>query len=115
MIREPEALTQQETRLVELSSQAKKAEQAVAELLHDYLQNLLYYKDADQLLLRPVKLEIERPDSESKPWRLKAQWAGEPIDSEKQELLTDVKAVTHHQFEVKKLDSEWVATIVLDV
>lgn len=115
MIREPEALSQQETRVFEFSAQAKSPEQAVGELLHEYLQNLLFYKDADQLLLRPVKIEIARPGSENMPWHLKAQWAGEKIDFEKQELLTDVKAVTHHQFEVKNLDSEWVATVVLDV
>jgi SHS2 domain-containing protein len=40
---------------------------------------------------------------------------GEPIDLNKHELLVDVKAVTMHLFEVKKLNGEWFARVIVDV
>lgn len=125
MIREPDALSVQETRLIDLSTKTPQTENAIAELLHEFLEKLLFHKDADQLLLRPHKIEINELEIDSQKlsegpqgqqgWHLRAHLVGEKIDPEKQELLTDVKAVTHHQFEVKKIGSEWVATVVLDV
>lgn len=117
MVREPELLPASETRLIDLSNKSTQAEKAVSDLLHEFLEKLLFYKDADQLLLRVDKLTLEKQPPAQ--WHLRAHLVGEKIDPEKQELLTDVKAVTHHQFEVRHLvtgdTSEWVATVVLDV
>jgi SHS2 domain-containing protein len=116
MLQEPERLQAKETRLVDLTQSNPDPEKAVAELLHEFLEKLLFYKDADQLLLRVDHLSVEH----SSQWHLRAHLVGERIDPDKQELLTDVKAVTHHQFEVRKLpgsasDPQWMATVVLDV
>jgi SHS2 domain-containing protein len=119
MISDPEALKPIERRQVEISvTQApEKEEDGVAELLHEFLERLLFFKDADQLLLKVQDLTvIATPASAGATlWRFQARLAGEPIDPERQELLTDVKAVTHHQFEVRREGQDWVATVVLDV
>jgi SHS2 domain-containing protein len=114
MLQEPEKLQGTETRLVDLTQDNPDPEKAVAALLHEFLEKLLFYKDADQLLLRVNKLSVE--NNSGSQWHLRAHLVGDQINPDQQELLTDVKAVTHHQFEVKKLpNSEWLATVVLDV
>jgi SHS2 domain-containing protein len=117
MITDPEALKPIEHRQVELSVTQPLEKDGVDPLLHEFLERLLFFKDADQLLLRVEELSIiATPASAGATlWRLQARLAGEPIDPEKQELLTDVKAVTHHQFEVRREGKDWVATVVLDV
>ncbi|MFL5813191.1 MAG: archease [Bdellovibrionia bacterium] len=117
MLQEPERLQALETRLIDLTQDNSDPDKAIGELLHEFLEKLLFHKDADQLLLRVDKLQVEKKSPSQ--WHLRAHLVGERIDPEKQELLTDVKAVTQHQFEVKQLVtngvSEWMATVVLDV
>lgn len=81
-------------------------------LLFDFLQQLLFYKDAEGLLLRLESLSIEQgPDG----CRLKAEAAGEAADPARHELGGDVKAVTLHRFELRRAESGWLATVILDV
>ncbi len=112
MVREPEALQPHDTRLIDLTAASHDPNAAIAQLLHEFLEKLLFFKDADRLLLRVDKLELKQSGPQ---WNLRVHLVGELIDHEKQELLTDVKAVTQHQFEVRQVGSEWVATVVLDV
>ncbi|HEY6096493.1 MAG TPA: archease [Candidatus Deferrimicrobium sp.] len=81
-------------------------------LLFELLQELVYHKDADRLLLRVRDLRIE----EAGPgYRLHADAHGETIDPGKHPLLADVKAVTLHRLSVEKTLSGWRAVVVLDV
>ena len=81
-------------------------------LLFELLQELVFQKDADRLLLRVRDLRIE----ESGPgYRLHAEASGETIDPGKHDLLADVKAVTLHRLSVEKIPSGWRAVVVLDV
>jgi len=83
-------------------------------LLHAFLQELIYYKDAKRLLLVVEKVEIE--ETPEGGWQLSACAAGEEIDPERHELLADVKAVTMHRFElVQTPEGAWRATVVLDI
>ena len=81
-------------------------------LLFNFLQELIFYKDAEQLLLRVSKIDIRKDD---KTFSLTAAAYGEPADSQKHDLVVDVKAVTLHQFKVEKTDTTWRATVVLDI
>lgn len=81
-------------------------------LLFDFLQELIYYKDAEFLLLRIHSVTIDPSDQ---IYRLRAKAAGEAADPEKHSLVVDVKAVTLHQFEVKQTDSGWSARVILDI
>jgi SHS2 domain-containing protein len=112
MIRSPDSLEARDTRLVDLSVTEAQTDSAIAQLLHEFLERILFFKDADQLLMRVEQVHVEQSGAQ---WHLRAHFVGERIDLEKQELLTDVKAVTHHQFEVHQEGQTWMATVVLDV
>ncbi len=80
-------------------------------LLFDFLQELIFLKDAKLLLFSKIKVSI----SEGKPNKLKAILQGEKIDPKKHNLKVDVKAVTLHRFEVKKTKAGWFARVILDI
>jgi len=46
---------------------------------------------------------------------LEATGAGEPLDGARHHQRADVKAVTLHQFQVKKTNRSWKATVILDI
>jgi SHS2 domain-containing protein len=81
-------------------------------LLLELLQELVYHKDADRLLLRVRDLRIEESGS---GYCLHADAIGETIDPARHLLLADIKAVTLHRLSVEKTPSGWRAVVVLDV
>jgi SHS2 domain-containing protein len=100
----------------ELHSKSSKniaiEEQSVDLLLYNFLQELIYYKDAEALLLRLAHCRIE---AESEAAILHALATGEQIDLNRHHLGTDVKAVTFHRFSLSKEGELWRTTVVLDV
>ena len=80
--------------------------------LFDLLQELVFYKDAEELLLRLAKVVIAMTDDRIV---VTAEAWGEQIDREKHQLLVDVKAVTLHRFKVEETEEGWTATVVLDI
>ena len=81
-------------------------------LLFELLQELVYRKDAERLLLRVRDLRIE----EAGPgYRLQAEAFGETIDPGRHPLMADVKAVTLHRLVVERTADGWRAVVVLDV
>ncbi len=85
---------------------------AVDMLLFELLQEIIFYKDAEQLLLRVAELQISGGDD---LWSLTATAVGETLNMEKHELVVDVKAVTLHRFQVEKTDRGWEALVILDI
>jgi SHS2 domain-containing protein len=81
-------------------------------LLHDLLEELVYRKDAEGLLLR---LSSCRVWQDGGLWRLEAVAAGEKIDPTHHRLGIDVKAVTWHRFNLVREQGLWRATVILDV
>lgn len=81
-------------------------------LLFELLQELVYLKDAERLLLRVRDLRIEETGA---GYRLHAEAYGETIDPGRHPLLTDVKAVTLHRLVVERTPDGWRAVVVLDV
>jgi SHS2 domain-containing protein len=81
-------------------------------LLHGFLQELIYYKDANLLLFREYKINISK---EGESYILRARLKGEQLDMKKHELLVDVKAVSWHMFKIEKSKSGWNAFVILDV
>ena len=86
--------------------------EAVDLLLYDFLGELIYYKDAESLLLRPEEISIEHNDN---VYCLQCSAAGEIADRKKHSFNVDVKAVTFHKFNVKYENNIWYATVVFDV
>ncbi|MBI5576665.1 MAG: archease [Deltaproteobacteria bacterium] len=81
-------------------------------LLFELLQELIYYKDAEQLLLRLHSLRIEDMGGS---YRLLAEARGEKIDRDRHPLNVDVKAVTLHRFAVERTATGWRASVILDI
>lgn len=81
-------------------------------LLHDFLQELIFEKDAHLLLFSGYKVSVQKTAS---GYTLEATCKGEPLDMKKHELLVDVKAVSWHLFKVSQEKGHWVAFVILDV
>jgi SHS2 domain-containing protein len=81
-------------------------------LLFNFLQELVYYKDAEQLLLRVRQLHIA---DDRQPYTLQATVVGEPIDPNRHHMRVDVKAVTLHRFALTRIERGWEATVILDI
>jgi SHS2 domain-containing protein len=81
-------------------------------LLLQFLQELLFYKDAQRLLLRVCEVHIT---AQEEGFALQARAAGEPLDAARHALGADVKGVTLHRLQVIQTPNGWEATVVLDV
>ena len=81
-------------------------------LLFSFLNELIFLKDARQLLLRVKSLSIRRAGEKS---ILKGVVYGEGIDPQKHPLRVDVKAVTLHRFNLRQTDAGWEASVILDI
>jgi SHS2 domain-containing protein len=107
MIDNLDAIQPRETRNIELSNEK------IDMLLFDFLQELIYFKDAERLLLRTREVRIDERDQKC---FLKAEATGEPLDAARHHQRADVKAVTLHDFSVEKEDSGgWKARVLLDI
>lgn len=81
-------------------------------LLFSFLEELVYLKDARQLLLHAERVRIVRKEN---GFSLEALFRGEVIDRGRHRLVVDVKAVTLFCLSVVQEDNLWKATVVLDV
>ncbi|MEP0795340.1 archease [Trichocoleus sp. DQ-A3] len=81
-------------------------------LLFNFLQEFIYYKDSELLLLRAQQVEISEKDGVH---QLSAVTTGEKLDSDRHQQRVDVKAVTLHQFQLEKTDDGWTAMVILDI
>jgi SHS2 domain-containing protein len=106
MIDNIEAIEPRETRQIELSNYK------IDMLLFDLLQELIFLKDAERLLLRIRKLHVDEKDE---TYFVKATAEGEPLDAERHHQRADVKAVTLHDFSVERVNDGWKARVLLDI
>jgi protein archease len=106
MIDNLDAIESREARQIELSNDN------VEMLLFDFLQELIYFKDARRLLLRVHEAQL---DQKGETYFLKAKVAGERLDDTRHQQRADVKAVTLHGFSVEKYDGGWKAKVLLDI
>lgn len=81
-------------------------------LLFNFLQEPVYYKDAEQLLLVVTQVEIAR---HAGLYRLTATARGERLDPARHHPRVDVKAVTLHRFRLQQSARGWEALVVLDI
>ncbi len=102
--------------LSKIEQRAEKSFEVEAEdvemLLFNFLQELIFYKDAERLLFNKFDLDIVQKEG---GWLLSARAYGEEIDREKHELLADVKAVALHNFKVEETEKGWKASVIVDV
>jgi protein archease len=106
MIDNIDAIQLRETRRIQLTNDN------IDMLLFDFLQELIFLKDAERLLLRIRALLIDRKDE---IYFLTATAEGEPLDAERHHQRADVKAVTLHNFSVEQTEDGWKAKVLLDI
>ena len=81
-------------------------------LLFQVLQEIVFFKDAERLLLRVRSVKLHQTGS---IWNATIDFEGESIDPERHDLIVDVKAVTLHRLQVEKSGQRWTATVVVDI
>lgn len=106
MVENLESIERRERRRLDLEADALEM------LLFALLQEIIFYKDADQLLLRIAEVHIHRHNDH---FDLVAEAFGEKIDPAKHDLIVDVKAVTFHRYRVEETSHGWEAMVILDI
>jgi len=81
----------------------------IEDLLVNFLREVLYLFNGKRWLVKKCKL------LEMKSGQIVAQLQGEPYNSDKHQLKTEVKAVTYHRLSVKKMAQGWKAKVIFDV
>ena len=79
-------------------------------LLFNFLQEIIFYKDAERLLFSKFDIKVNM-----KPLEASCTAHGEELDMKRHELVVDVKAVTLHKFGVEQTEDGWRAEVVLDI
>ena len=107
------ALTTIQIELTSLKTTLKKEitlkENNEEKLLFAFLEELIFLKDTELFLPKKCTVLI------NKNFALRAVCKGETIDYERHTLGVDAKAVTYHQFEVKKEKKQWKCRVVIDI
>lgn len=81
-------------------------------LLFNLLQELIYYKGTEKLMLRVNQVRVQ---ADAPPLVLEAIARGEVLDPGRHHPRVDVKAVTLHHFRLEKTERGWQAWVILDI
>ena len=106
MVKDVRSIEQKTSKSIEVRAEN------VEMLLFHFLQELIFYKDAELLLFSKFDLAIEQ---KNRAWHLRGKASGEQMSAGRHELLVDVKAVSLYKFRVEKAAGGWQATVVVDV
>jgi len=104
MVRSVESVRPLETRSASVEADALDL------LLMRFLDELIYRKDVEELLLRAKELHVDTERN-----RVQTVLTGERIDPKRHEQVADVKAVTLHDLRVEHSEGGWLAHVTLDV
>ncbi|MFH2106242.1 MAG: archease [Candidatus Micrarchaeota archaeon] len=107
MVENPESIAKKKKVSVKIESDT------LEKLLYNFLDKILFYKDADSLVFKSFEIRIvEKGNKKS----LSVIMKGEKIDIKKHHTLVDVKAVSYHNFKLEKTkEGIWKAFVILDV
>jgi len=106
MVENLDGIADKERRMIQVEAEA------IDLLLFQLLQELIFFKDAERLLLRVSRTDIH---GEPGQFTCAAEAYGEEINPDKHELIVDVKAVTLHRFRVEQTPRGWETTVILDI
>lgn len=81
-------------------------------LLHDFLQELIFLKDAELLVFCDYAFVINK---DAKGYTMDAYLRGEKLDPLRHDMLVDAKAISWHMFKVEKTKDGWKAFVIVDV
>jgi len=98
----PDGIAARESRTIDVAAASD------SDLMHDLLADALNLFLCDGFVWRDATvIEDERG--------LHAVLNGEPFDSSRHQLISELKAVTYHQLSVECVDGLWRARIIFDV
>jgi SHS2 domain-containing protein len=106
MVRDPKKIAAKTKKTI-----TKKAPE-IEKLLFDFLDELIFLKDAERMFFSEFKAKISGKEGD---YSLIVEAKGEKIDPKRHDIAIDAKAVTMHKFEVKKTASGWRAQVIIDV
>lgn len=84
----------------------------ITRLLFDFLSEIIYLKDAKAVVFKNCEITVAQKD---KKYTLFATLHGDAINREQQQLGSDVKAVTFHQFTIVQEKDFYRARVILDI
>ena len=85
--------------------------ETIENLLYNFLSELIYLKDVEQILFAKYEVTIKHTQN----YELNVTAYGQNLNEIKKELKDDVKAVTMHLFSIKQEGNIYKATVVLDI
>lgn len=91
----------------------ERTDEDPAELLFDWLSDLVYWKDAAGVVFSRSELTLTRQDHDY--WKLTGLLYGEPVNGLAQILRADVKGITKHLYRLLRNEERWTVRVVLDV
>lgn len=77
-------------------------------LLFDFLDELLFYKDSEMIVFNKFELLIKNN-------KLKGVILGEKINKSSHKIGVDVKAITKHLFYIEKKEKKWTGRVIVDI
>lgn len=83
----------------------------IEQLYFNWLSDLIYYKDANDFLIKKCDVKITL----NKKYKLEAILYGDKIDPARHVLKIDVKGVTFYRFKVEKIGNLWKSEVVFDL
>jgi len=76
-------------------------------LFVDWLSEILYRGEVN----KKIYTDFEVTEFSENPYKIKAKIKGVPVESKN----IDIKAVTYHELEIKKISDHWEAIVVFDI
>ncbi len=87
-------------------------ERSLEELLVSFLCELNFLLQSDKWIFNNLgSIEVYREAD----WFLNAELLGEKFDPDKNDLKTEIKAVTFHQMDIKLINEKYTTRIVFDI
>lgn len=80
------------------------------QLLVKWLSELLFIHETQQVVFSKFKVELE-PEK----FKLIGHAYGEKLNPKKHKCKTEIKAVTYHMLEVKKVNEIWIIKVLFDI
>ena len=91
----------------------RKSESSLEELLVTFLDELNFLLETRKWIISEInKIKISELNKE---FYLVAEISGEPVNIDKHHLKEEIKAVTFHQMEVKKVNNKFRTNVVFDI
>lgn len=85
-------------------------------LFRDWLEELLYLRDAENLFLSKFEIiSLQYNSSSENRWTLKARVCGENINPKKHVAKVEVKAVSYYDMEICQKDFKYTAKVLVDI